>query len=116
MKKEKLDSIKKALLAVGKEPEENTYDPYKQYDDVTKNNLMYYFMDRARIQKKIEEEFGYVSEPMPMPKLEKKEPRWFVVHDDAYDTYVSEHHTKKEALKDMKWCSDCYLIKGKIVK
>jgi len=86
-------------------------------DEITNNALMYFFMDSSRIQKQIEREFGYVSEPMPIPKLEKKEPRWFVVHDDAYDTYVSEHHTKKEALADMKnSLSCCYLIKGKIVK
>ena len=51
------------------------------------------------------------------PEPPKKESRWFVVHDDAYDTYVTEHHTKKEALKEMKGClSSCWLIKGKIVK
>lgn len=86
-----------------------------QMEEITENNALYYFMEHARIQKQIEREFGYVSEPMPMPKLEKKEPRWFVVHDE-YDCYVEEFHTKKEALKDMKGCCNCYLIKGKIVK
>lgn len=115
MKKEKLDSIKKALLAVGKEPKECTYDPYKQYDDVTKNNLMYYFMDIARLQKQIEKEFGYIPKQEPIP--EKKESKWFVVHDDAYDCYVEGYHTKEEALHDMKASlSHCYLIKGKVVK
>lgn len=62
-------------------------------------------------------QFQPVHPQMPEPEPPKKEPRWFVVHDDAYDTYVSEHHTKKEALKDMKGSlSSCWLIKGKIVE
>ena len=85
---------------------------HKPYLDV--QPLIYYFMGARRLQQQIEREFGYVPKQEPEPP--KKEPRWFVVHDDAYDCYVEEFHTKKEALKDMKGCSDCYLIKGKIVK
>lgn len=95
---------------------QENYDPHKMYDDVTKNNLMYYFIGARRLQQQIEREFGYLPKQEPEEEHPKKEPRWFVVHDDAYDTYVSEHHTKKEALQDMKGCSYCYLIKGKIVK
>ena len=74
----------------------------------------YYFMNARRLQQQIEREFGY--KPHPEPEPPKKEPRWFVVHD-GYDTYVAEHHTKKEALADMKdSLSHCWLIKGKIVK
>ena len=114
MKKEKLNAIKKALLICWKAPKEEQ-DPYKPLDDVTKNNLMYYFIDRAKLQKKIEDYFGYVPKPVE-PEKPKKEPRWCVVHD-GYDCYVSEFHTKKEALADMKDSpSCCWLIKGKIVK
>ena len=87
-----------------------------QMEEITENNAMYYFMGARRLQQQIEREFGYVPKQDPEEEKPKKEPRWFVVHDDAYDCYVSEHHTKKEALKDMKWCCNCYLIKGKIVK
>ena len=72
-------------------------------------------MNMRRAQQIIEEEFGYTPKPSE-PEPTKKEPRWFVVHD-GYDSYVSEFHTKKEALADMKdSLSYCWLIKGKIVK
>ena len=84
---------------------------HKPYLDVSP----FYFMNMRRVQQMIEKEFGYTPKPAE-PEPPKKEPRWFVVHD-GYDSYVSEFHTKKEALADMKGSlSCCWLIKGKIVK
>ena len=84
---------------------------HKPYLDVSP----FYFINMRRVQQMIEKEFGYTPKQAE-PDPPKKEPRWFVVHD-GYDTYVSEFHTKKEALNDMKdSMSCCWLIKGKIVK
>ena len=84
---------------------------HKPYLDVAP----FYFMSMRRAQQIIEKEFGYTLKPAE-PEPPKKEPRWFVVHD-GYDSYVSEFHTKKEALADMKdSLAHCWLIKGKIVK
>ena len=84
---------------------------YKPYFDVSP----FYFMNMRRVQQIIEKEFGYTPKPAE-PEPPKKEPRWFVVHD-GYDCYVSEFHTKKEALADMKdSMSYCWLINGKIVE
>lgn len=84
---------------------------HKPYLDVSP----FYFMNMRRVQQMIEKEFGYTPKPEE-PEPPKKEPRWFVVHD-GYDTYVSEFHTKKEALADMKdSLSCCWLIKGKILE
>jgi hypothetical protein len=84
---------------------------HKPYLDVSP----FYFINRMRVQKMIEREFGYTPKPEE-PEPPKKDPRWFVVHD-GYDSYVSEFHTKKEALEEMKGgLSHCFLIKGKIVK
>ena len=115
MKKEKLDTIKKALLSVGKMPDDLAFG--KMPDDL--NDKVHNFDDSIfmRSYASIWNQFQPVYPQRPEPEPPKKEPRWFVVHEGEYDTYVSEHHTKKEALEEMKnslWY--CYLIKGKIVK
>ena len=100
MKQEKIDAVKKALLAVGKEPDE-LHKPYFDVPPIYKEHWVDYY----RIPKRF----------IAMKKR-RTEPKWFVVRESYDGDCVSCFHTKKEALKDMKGCCNCYLIKGKIVK
>lgn len=90
-------------------------------DTLTQNNQMFYFMNRARLQKQIEREFGYTPKPEPIKEKPKKEPRWFVIVEEGWECgQIHSFHTKKEALDELKYQKkmreSCYLIKGKIVK
>lgn len=96
--------------------EEELHKPYLDVPPLSKEYKMPWSVDKELYDRMMELLKSLPPHP-PEDQKPKKEPRWFVVHDDAYDCYVSEHHTKKEALADMKGSlSCCWLIKGKIVK
>ena len=90
---------------------------HKPYFDV---KPFYYFLDRARLQKKIERHFGYTPKPEPVEEKPYKVSKWFVVVESTWDgDTIYPFHTKKEALAELrkhkKIGDSCYLIKGKIV-
>lgn len=89
-----------------------TDELHKPYLDVPPIGHLWFCKDYKEIWK----EFNPVGERQPVIIKHRKDPKWFVVHEDIEGDYVMSFPTKKEALEDMHGCTNCYLIKGAVVK